>query len=236
MKKNYFCLIIVFMTIFCLNLFSRQVYVKPYYRKDGTYVRGHYRNYPGYGRTSNPGFKPMHVKSLDNTNYMRIYMSGVPVVSSSYSIYDSINQSYYQRLANEYNYTNFYIPAKSKTKEEIIKEKEKKLLTMFFNYRDTLYKIVNNKGFKDFVKFNEWYNPVERKILIWDNEQKVFSVYSNVFRSSYSGKFNPASEWIFEEFFFNNRLSDMLEKLDEFVLENPNLNTNLTALYNQYCK
>ena len=49
---------LAFLAIFLLSntfVFAADVYVNPYYRKDGTYVRGHYRSSPDGIKSNNYG-------------------------------------------------------------------------------------------------------------------------------------------------------------------------------------
>ena len=61
---------------FSIPAFAKSTYVKGYYRKDGTYVSGHYRHYGGSSYTSNNS----NVNNLDDIDYTRPKISQNSIV------------------------------------------------------------------------------------------------------------------------------------------------------------
>ena len=61
---------------FSIPTFAKSTYVKGYYRKDGTYVSGHYRHYGGSSYTSNNS----NVNNLDDIDYTRPKISQNSIV------------------------------------------------------------------------------------------------------------------------------------------------------------
>jgi hypothetical protein len=57
--------------IFSGSVFADQVWVDGYYRKDGTYVQGHYRTTPDSHQYNNYGRKSQRDSSGPHTPYLR---------------------------------------------------------------------------------------------------------------------------------------------------------------------
>lgn len=73
MRIFKFTFIIAVLTSFVLSISAKDVYVKGYYRKDGTYVRSHYRSSPDQYKSNNYGPSKtdnqlLNPKTRDNDN------------------------------------------------------------------------------------------------------------------------------------------------------------------------
>ena len=186
--KNILSLLILLLFV-PVTIFAGDVYVKGYYRSDGTYVQPHYRSAPDgnpYNNYSSPGnINPYKNKSLSPS-------TGDVYVKGYYRSDGTYVKPHYRSAPDGNPYNNYSSPGNTSSYSSATIPSNKSSVRSFL--KNTL------RGYKSLYRStqtNPYHTEDMRRIILADYEKRILEIQSqldSLAPTNYSGSQSTSSE------------------------------------------